>query len=212
MARSHDSRSADPGVLILALAVVAALASCATTSRPLLPEHGYPTDWPTLAALSPGLPELEGVYVDEGVAVTRDGTRVSIRLSDLVPRTMPRKGADVETDAACEACVAIRVVPPGRGLFSSQRLRFTLPRGSASRVFDVPAVGSVGSTLYSRGGRGDNAVVGIAVSGAEVRLTCAADGSLIAQLHESGSFLLLMVIPVGSRSEYTWARFQRYGH
>jgi hypothetical protein len=102
------------------------------------------------------------------------------------------------------------VVPRGHGLFSSQKLRFTLSPGFEPRVFDVPSVGSVNSVLYSRGARGDGAIVGMVFSGADVRLTCAADGSLIAQIHDASGFLLLMVIPVGGRDEYTWARFERH--
>lgn len=186
------------------------LAGCATTGQPLLPDHGYPSDWPALAALSEGLPELEGLYADEGVAATDDGRRVRVRLSELVPRAMPRKDADAEPMGTCDACIAVRVVPRGRGILSSQRLRFTLPRGSTPRVVDVASVGSVNSTLYVRGSRGDNAIVGAAFSGSEVRLTCATDGSLVAQIHDSGTFLLFMVIPVAGHSEYTWARFERH--
>lgn len=193
-------------VVLLALWI----SGCATTGKPLSPDHGYPPDWPSLVALSEGLAELEGVYADEGVGVTDDGRRLVVRLSDLVPRSIPRKDADAAATPTCPRCVAIRVIPRGRGFLSSQRLRFTLPQGSKPRVFDAPSAGSVNSTLYAREGHGSNAIVGMAISGAEVRLTCAADGSLIAQLHESSSLMLLMVIPVGARSDYTWARFERH--
>ena len=187
------------------------LAGCATTQAPLEPEHGYPADWPRLLPLSEGFTELNGVYANEGVATVEGGKLVPIKLADLVPSATRRKGARPEPESGCEDCVALRVLPADGSFLSANRLRFTVPHDSGRRVFDVDAAGTANSALYPLVGSGQSAIVGMAVSSSEVRLTTADDGSLIAQIHSTGGVLLLMVIPITSQNDYVWARFERIG-
>jgi hypothetical protein len=65
---------------------------------------------------------------NQGVATTGDGKLVPIALADLVPRTMPHKGANAEPDPGCEDCVAIRVLQPKGEFLSAPKLRITLPQ------------------------------------------------------------------------------------
>jgi hypothetical protein len=184
---------------------------CALTPAPLKTDHGYPADWPQLIALSKGLTELNGIYVNQGVATTGDGKLVPMALADLVPKTMPRKGASAETDPGCEDCVALRVLPPKGEFLSAPKLRFTLPPSPDPRVFDVPVSGNAGATLYVLQNFGQSVNVGMGVTAPNVTLTCAKDGSLVAQIHSVNSLLLLMVIPIITEDEYIWARFERIG-
>jgi len=64
------------------------------------------------------------------------------------------------------------VATAGDGSFlSSHRLRFTVPYGSERRVFDVDATGKASFALYPLTGSGQSAIVGMAVSSTEIRLT-----------------------------------------
>jgi hypothetical protein len=184
---------------------------CALTPAPLKTDHGYPADWPQLIALSEGLTELNGIYVNQGVATTGDGKLVPIALADLVPRTMPHKGANAETDPGCEDCVAIRVLQPKGEFLSAPKLRITLPLSADPRVFDVPLSGNADATLYVLQNFAQSAIVGVGVGATNVTLTCAKDGSLVAQVRNASGLLLLMVIPITTKDEYLWARFERIG-
>ena len=186
------------------------LAGCAST-QPLQPEHGYPADWPRLMPLSAGFPELNGVYANTGVAASDDGELMPIKLADLVPRTTRRKDARPEPESGCEDCVALRVSPADGGLLSSNRLRFTVSDGSERRVFDVDAAGKANVALYPLAASGQSVIVGMALSGTEIRLTCAEDGSLVAQVHSVSGVALLMLIPINTQDDYVWARFERIG-
>jgi hypothetical protein len=201
---------ANRSAALIALAALL-LTGCATTQAPLKPEHGYPADWPRLLPLSEGFTELNGVYSNEGVATTVDGALVPIKLADLVPRATRRKGARPEPESGCEDCVALRVLPADGSFPSANRLRFTAPHDSGRSVFDVDVAGTANSALYPLVGSGQSAIVGMAVSSTEVWLTCAEDGSLVAQIHSTGGMLLLMVIPITSQNDYVWARFERIG-
>jgi len=184
---------------------------CALTPAPLKTDHGYPADWPPPIALSKGLTELNGLYVNQGVATTGDGNLVPIALADLVPRTLPRRGAGAEPDSGCEDCVVLRVLPPKGEFLSGPTLRFTLPVSSDPRVFDVPLSGNADATLYVLQNFAQSAIVGVGVGATNVTLTCAKDGSLVAQVRNASALLLLMVIPITIKDEYIWSRFERIG-
>lgn len=193
------------------IALAALLSSCAVTQVPLQPEHGYPTAWPRLLPLSESFIELNGVYANQGFATAADGEFVPIKLADLVPRMTPRKQAAAEPDSGCEDCVAVRVLAKEGTFLSWNGLRFTVPDGSERRVFDVDSAGKTNAALYPLTGSGGSAIVGMTVSNTEVRLTCAEDGSLIAQIHSTSGLLLLMLIPITNQNDYVWARFERIG-
>ena len=192
-------------------AVTILCGGCALTPAPLETDHGYPADWPPPIALSKGLTELNGIYVNQGVATTVDGKLVPIALADLVPRTMPHTGANAEPDPGCEDCVALRVLPPKGEFLSAPQLRFTLPLSSDPRVFDVPLSGNADATLYVLQNFAQSAIVGMGVGATNVTLTCAKDGSLVAQVRSASGLLLLVVIPITTKDEYIWARFERIG-
>jgi len=192
-------------------AVTILCGGCALTPAPLKTDHGYPADWPQPIALGTGLTELNGIYLNQGVATTGDGKLIPIALADLVPRTMPRKGASAEPDPGCEDCVALRVLPPKGEFLSGPKLRFTLPPGSDPRVFDVPLSGNADATLYVLENFAQSAIVGVGVGATNVTLTCAKDGSLVAQVHSASGLLLLMAIPMTIKDDYIWARFERIG-
>jgi len=186
------------------------LAGCAST-QPLQPEHGYPADWPRLMPLSEGFPELNGVYANTGVATAGDGELVPIRLADLVPRTTRRKGASPEPESGCEDCIALRVLPADGSFLSSNKLLFTVPHGPDRRIFEVDSAGKANAALYGLAGSGQSAIIGMAMSSTEIRLTCAEDGSLVAQIHSTSGVALFMLIPISILNDYVWARFERVG-
>jgi hypothetical protein len=177
-------------------------------------DHGYPADWSPPIALSKGLTELNGLYVNQGVATTVDGKLVPIALADLVPRTMLHKGANAEADPGCEDCIALRVLPANSDSLPTLRLRFTLPPGSdrpsSPHEFDVASSGNANATQYTLQSFVDNAIIGFGFNATDVTVTCATDGSLIARIHNTSGVLVFLVIPVGSEN-YTWARFERIG-
>lgn len=185
------------------------LAGCAPA--PLKPDHGYPDDWPPLIALSEGLAELNGIYDNNGVATTGDGRLVPISLEGLLPRTAQRSDASTEPDPGCENCVALRVLPPRYRIVSSGRLRFTLERGEERREFDVDTAGDANATLYNLQSWGGSVGIGLGASSIEISLTCAEDGSLVAQARNFSGILLLVPIPLITKNDYFWARFERIG-
>jgi hypothetical protein len=195
-------------------AVTILCGGCALTPAPLKTDHGYPADWTPPIALSKGLTELNGIYVNQGVATTVDGKLVPIALADLVPRTTPRKHASADLDSGCEDCVALRVLPARSDSLSTLRLRFTLPPGSdrpsSPHEFDVASSGNANATQYTLQSFVDNAIIGFGFNATDVTVTCATDGSLIARIHNTSGVLVFLVIPVGSEN-YTWARFERIG-
>ena len=192
-------------------AVMLLCGGCALTPAPLKTDHGYPADWPRTIALGKGLTELNGIYVNQGVAKTGDGKLVPIALADLVPRTMPRKDGSAEPDSGCEDCVVLRVLPPTGEFLSGPTLRFTLPVSFDPRVFDVPVSGNADATLYVLQNFAQSVIVGVGVGATNVTLTCAEDGSLVAQVHSVSGLLLLIAIPMTIKDEYLWSRFERIG-
>jgi hypothetical protein len=198
-----------PAALIALAALL--LAGCATTQAPLKPEHGYPADWPPLIALSEGLPELNGIYANTGVAATKDGKLVPMSIAELLPRTAPRTDVSPEADPDCEDCVALRVMPPKYKVVSSARLRFTVQKGGNRPALDVDTVGHANATLYMLTSSGGSIGIGLGVSNVEIRLTCAEDRSLIAQVHNFSGMLLMLLIPIATENDYFWARFERIG-
>ena len=179
-------------------AVMLLCGGCALTPAPLKTDHGYPADWPRTIALGKGLTELNGIYVNQGVAKTGDGKLVPIALADLVPRTMPRKDGSAEPDSGCEDCVVLRVLPPTGEFLSGPTLRFTLPVSFDPRVFDVPVSGNADATLYVLQNFAQSVIVGVGVGATNVTLAVSNF-----QPVQAGSYRVRVSNPLGVvKSEY----------
>ena len=177
------------------------------------PEHGYPDDWPALARLGPGCSELDGTYLNQGVAKAPDGAVVPIALASLIPKQQHIDGqpdpSGPPQDAAQADSVSLKM-QSATSAFSLPYTKATISVAGKTDSYRVESICKPEGLVYVL----DSSTVGIPAVGlagdqARVFLTRGQDGSLIAMIHdESGG--LIVVIPYYSAT-YTWARFQPGG-
>ena len=195
--------------------LVAALINAGCLMSVFTPEHGYPDDWPALTRLAPGCTELDGTYVNQGVAKAPDGTAVPITLASLIPQRrhiddLPDPFSPPQ-DAAQADSVSLKM-QSATSVFSPPYTRATISVAGKTDSYKVESVCKPEGLLYvlDSADVGSLLNIGLFVGGqTRVFFTRGSDRSLIAMIHdESGG--LIVVIPYYSAT-YTWARFQPGG-
>lgn len=193
--------------------LIAASISTGCLMSVFTPEHGYPDDWPALTRLGPGCAELDGTYLNQGVAKAPDGTVVPITLASLIPQQQHidhQPGPFGPPQDAAQADSVSLKMQSATSAFSLPYTKATISVAGKTDSYRVESICKPEGLVYVL----DSSTVGIPAIGlagdqARVFLTRGPDGSLIAMIHdESGG--LIVVIPYYSAT-YTWARFQPGG-
>lgn len=178
------------------------LSSCAQS--PLKREHGYPTNWPKLTALSKGGREINGTYNNQGVAIKSSGNISPIKLSSLIPRPRLSKSVAINGGTSSDT-VNITVLPP-KGWLGVTHLKADINSTNESYEFELGSDKNVLLYLVTLESN-DLYILGLSTHQVRVFLTIGEDNSLIAKIHEERfkQFLIYM----DYSSNYVWAKFER---
>ncbi len=183
-------------------------------------ERGYPAAWPGYVALRPGGTEfgteLNGTYANDGVVVIPEVGEKPITLASLIPpladgRPQPNAAAFAEAKE-----ITLRVVNHQREGYSSinwPAIEFIADSKDGKEGVWVEAMHSDragGKALtYTLSGNGvlhGVPLIHYRIVDHDVLLTKAADGSLIAEIQNTGVGMSLFFVPYFSQSRI-WARF-----
>ena len=180
--------------------MVCLTAGCASTA-PLQKDKNYPAAWPDISTLGSDGRGLEGSYANEGVAV--GGAEPTILLTSLFPEV-------TKVGPSSAKVVHLKVVPgkPDSHGNSQARLQITL-QGDVRYHYECDCTCVSGNVFYVQSsGGGAIGVIG-AFGQANVTLTKAVDGSLIAKIFSDTAGIIILV-PFYT-SSVVWARFPRVG-
>ena len=182
-------------------------------------DRGYPAAWPLYVALSPGGTEfgteINGTYANDGVIVIPEVGEKPITLASLIP---PLADGRPQPNAAAFAAakeITLRVANHQREGYSSNwpAIEFIADSKDGKEGVWVEAMHSDragGKALtYTLSGNGvlhGVPLIHYRIVDHDVLLTKAADGSLIAEIQDTGVGMSLVFVPYFSQSRI-WARF-----
>lgn len=206
-------RAAKLALLVSGLGLVAACTTAPAVDR------GYPATWPGYLALNPKAAvlgtELNGTYANQGVVAIPGHTEEAITLASLIPpqadgRPQPNAAAFAE---AKEITLRVTDFKEEFSTINWPAIEFIADSKNGKEGVRVKAMHSDragGKALtYTLSGNGvlhGVPLIHYRVVDHDVLLTKAADGSLIAEIQDTGVGMSLFFVPYFSQSRI-WARF-----
>ncbi len=194
--------------------LVAIFAGCASEDFPRPTNRGFPADWPDLVPVGDAYAELNGTYLNDGIAITPGKGQSPISLASLIPAQPDSQWPARHEKFTHARELGLKVVSRREGEAEVHGLTFIVATDGQKEGVWTRA------SCYRRG-EGyvasydlKQAMVGVPMvvyrlKDWTVTLAVAADHSLVAEISET-AVGMSVVVPYYSSST-VWARFRRAG-